>query len=207
MRAAQIRQWLVEALDRMYGEDTDMPFFPRCDLCSRLDTEGFLDCTQFNRAHYEACCNGDRVVGGTLFATHSGRVMCADCVVSLGQRGKRPEYGVTLSTLVLAGASLPSILAFWKAPVAQSECPPEVCHFSCEEIDDMGACVPCYLLYLTRLFPYTRNVGCDGHSPMEARLPAPVMKRVPIALQAMSHMALSTYDMHFTKALVMAALS
>lgn len=205
MRAAQIRQWLVEALDSMC-DDQPMPFFPQCDLCGRTDTEGYLDSSNLNRAHYENCCDGDRVVGGTLFSTNSGRVICADCVVALGQRGKQAQYGVTLATLVLAGASLPSFLAFWKGSIPPSDLP-DTCRFSCQEMDDTGVCPSCYLLYLTRLFPYARAVGCDGQEPHNWSMPCPVPKTSPISLQAMTRMALSTSDMNVAKQFQLSALS
>lgn len=206
MRAAQIRQWLVQALDCMCDDNQPMPFFAQCDLCARTDTEGYLDSSHLNRTHYENCCDGDRVVGGTLFATNSGRVICADCVVALGQRGKLAHYGVTLATLVLAGASLPSLLAFWKGLVPAPDIP-DVCHFSCQEIDETGVCPSCYLLYLTRLFPYRRGVGCNGQRPHNTSLPTPVQKASPISLQAMTRMALSTADMNVANQFQLSALS
>lgn len=203
MRAEVLRRALLEAL--AVGAEPPMPFYKCCDVCARTDTEGYLDVNCLWPPHYHDCCGADgRVLPGTLFALRSGRVACAQCASELGLRGKAAQYGVTLSTLALAGAPMPSIAAFWRAGCGARQ--EGVCPFSGDAIDaDWGVCAPCHILAVGDVLPFRRCLACTSGAPV-AVVGVPQRRGQGVSsMQALARAALSTADLSVVRQLSMPA--
>jgi len=194
MRLSELRKRLLVGLADEACVVSDMPFYDHCDVCHRDDTEGFLDVDNFNHQDYSDCCDGGRVVGGTLFKCATGKVVCADCVRALGHRGKLQEYGITLSTLILAGCDARTVVSFQRVSVPVGD---GRCHVSAEYMDD-GRCLSCNNIHWMSN-RYTCQTASTVRAPTTgARFPtAPT----PKSLKWMTNMVLSSADLAVTRQL------
>lgn len=196
--------------ERLHTGFTYMDFYAECDVCHRDDTEGCIDVRNFDKDYYRECCtpgpNGVPM-GGTLFLTAAGRVVCADCVRALGWRGKAAAYGVTLSMLVLAGGRAREISAFWRAGVPPASQSKGVCGYSGDALRrNWHICDPCLVLLCAGALPYRRHpCGCQALPPLSAIAVKPESARAnPKALATLARMTLSTMDLGVVRQLEMA---
>lgn len=199
MDARMVRSALCEHLHTHTKHK--VPFYRECSVCHRDDTEGCIDVSHFNRDYYRECCSpGIHGVplGGTLFVTTARRVVCTDCVLALGWRGKAATYGVTLSMLVLAGARMCDIASFWRAPFSG---PPSktVCEYSGDALKmNWHVCDVCYVLLCAGALPSRRRLcGCKANplAVLPSGLPLQQPHHVPKALRTLALMTLSTADL------------